>query len=248
MKQFFRYVLLALVLIAVALISALTAMRFAIHGREVAVPKLVGLNPMEAERVAVANGLLLVVENRFYSPEVPEGRIMTQVPAAGEKVRRGWRVRVAESLGPQRVTIPDVSGQSLRAAEMNLVRRGLEVGSVSYVHLPDTTSEQVVGQSPAPSATGVVSPKVNLLVAIPPEHTLSAYVMPDLVGMDIDQAARVVAEAGLKFGEIKTVASGGATVGTPPQSARKNPVIVRHFPAPGQQVFAGSSVNFEVVR
>ena len=35
--------LLALVLVIVAMVSALTAMRFAIHGQEVAVPPLVGL-------------------------------------------------------------------------------------------------------------------------------------------------------------------------------------------------------------
>jgi hypothetical protein len=36
MKSFFRLILLALVLLVVALISALTAMRLAIHGHEVA--------------------------------------------------------------------------------------------------------------------------------------------------------------------------------------------------------------------
>src|SRR5512146_703260 len=98
MRQFLRYLALALVLIMVALVSALTAMRMAIHGREVAVPKLVGLTPAEAERQAVSNGLLFAVESRFYSTEVPAGRISSQVPQAGAKVRRGSRVRVAESL------------------------------------------------------------------------------------------------------------------------------------------------------
>jgi eukaryotic-like serine/threonine-protein kinase len=45
MRQFFRMLLLALVLMTVALISALTAMQMAIHGREVAIPKLVGMSP-----------------------------------------------------------------------------------------------------------------------------------------------------------------------------------------------------------
>ena len=38
MKRFFRFVFFTLVLMVVALVSALTTMRFAIHGREVAVP------------------------------------------------------------------------------------------------------------------------------------------------------------------------------------------------------------------
>ena len=53
------------------------------------------------------------------------------MPAAGEKVRRGWRVRVAESMGPQREIIPAVIGNSERAAELNIRRRGLDLLGVS---------------------------------------------------------------------------------------------------------------------
>src|SRR5271169_6192571 len=119
MRQFFRMLLLTLVLMTVALISALTAMRFAIHGREVAIPKLVGMSPFEAERASAALGLQVVIERQFYSADIPEGKIMTQMPQPGTKVRRGWSVRVAQSLGPLRVAIPDVTGGSERIAELN---------------------------------------------------------------------------------------------------------------------------------
>ena len=62
MKSFFRILLLSLVLVMVALISALTSMRFAIHGRQVEVPKLVGLTPEEAVRSAEEQGLALKVD------------------------------------------------------------------------------------------------------------------------------------------------------------------------------------------
>src|SRR6185312_12018739 len=116
MKTFLRFVLLALILVSVAMVSALTAMRFAIHGREVAVPKLVGLTQAAAEQQANSNGLILEVENRFYSADVPSGRLLSQSPSAGSLVRRGWKVRVAESLGPQKAEVPDLVGQSARAA------------------------------------------------------------------------------------------------------------------------------------
>ena len=95
MRQFFRMLLSALVLMTVALISALTAMRLAIHGREVTIPKLVGMSPFEAERAGAASGLQVVVERQFYSPGIPEGRIMTQMPPperrCGEDGRFAWR-------------------------------------------------------------------------------------------------------------------------------------------------------------
>ena len=83
MKAFFRIVVMGLVLIAVALVSALTAMSIAIHGGEVNVPDLAKLTPAEAERICLNNGLLTVVDGQFYSPSVQEGRIVSQSPTAG---------------------------------------------------------------------------------------------------------------------------------------------------------------------
>src|ERR1700704_4671673 len=111
MKSFIRFAILALVLVTVALVSALTAMRFAIHGQEIAVPALVGLSPAEAERAVAGMGLQIEIERQYYSPQIPEGKIMSQLPLPGTKVRRGWQVRVAQSLGPMRIAIPDVAGQ-----------------------------------------------------------------------------------------------------------------------------------------
>ena len=42
MRNLLRYFFMTLVLLIVALLSALTAMRLAIHGREVAVPEQLG--------------------------------------------------------------------------------------------------------------------------------------------------------------------------------------------------------------
>ncbi|MGE5054502.1 MAG: PASTA domain-containing protein, partial [Acidobacteriota bacterium] len=133
MKSAVRFVLLALVLLVVAMVSGLTAMRFAIHGQEVTVPALVGMSPAEAEREVAGLGLQMTIERQYYSPEVAEGKIMSQLPLSGTKVRRGWQVRVAQSLGPTRVAIPDVTGESEHAAELNIRRRGLDVASLAQV-------------------------------------------------------------------------------------------------------------------
>src|SRR5579872_5781247 len=118
MKTLIRYALRALVLLVVAMSSAVITMMFAIHGHEVAVPDLVGKTAAEARKLTEADGLELSVESQYYSPKIPQGRILSQLPPAGMKVRSGWQVQIAESLGPQRVVIPDVLQQSERAAEM----------------------------------------------------------------------------------------------------------------------------------
>src|SRR5580704_7056964 len=164
MKAVLRFAMLALVLVVVAMVSALTAMRFAIHGQEVAVPPLVGLAPADAEREVGGLGLQISIERQYYSPQIPEGRIMSQLPMPGMKVRRGWQVRVAQSLGPTRVAIPDVTGQSEHAAELNIRRRGLDVASMAEVQSPGIPADQVLAQSPSANATQVLAPKISLLV------------------------------------------------------------------------------------
>ncbi len=234
MRRFFRYVLLALVLLTVTVLSAMMTMRMAIHGREVATPKLVGLSMEEAERTTASNGLLLDAESRFYSDTVPEGRVVTQLPAPGTRVRRGWKMRVALSLGPQRAIIPDLTGQSPRAAEINVRRRGLDVGAVAVAHIPETAPDQVLAQSP-PANAASSSPKVNLLVSAPEES--QAYVMPNLVGRHLPEATQAVQQAGLKLGSVATSAA-ASTPGT----------ILRQSPPAGQRVTPGMSVNLEVAK
>src|ERR1039458_1476167 len=251
MRQFFRMLLLALVLVTVALVSALTAMRLAIHGREVAIPKLVGMSPFEAERAGAASGLLVVVERQFYSPDIPEGKIMTQMPPPGTKVRRGWSIRVAQSLGPQRVAIPDVTGGSERIAELNIRRRGLSLGSVAHVNLPDVPLDQVISQSPPANASGVPAPKISALVSDGPEPLI--YVMPNLTGQPLGSAMLALQDAGIKVGKVSVLPPPSPLE---PQTAPVAPsavsepsaasMIVTQTPAPGQKIVAGSAVNFEV--
>ena len=255
MRQFFRMLLLVLALMTVALISALTAMRLAIHGREVTIPKLVGMTPFEAERAGAASGLQVIVERQFYSADIPEGRIMTQMPPPETRVRRGWSVRVAQSLGPQRVEIPNVTGGSERVAELNIRRRGLSLGSIAHLHLQGAPLDQVISQSPPANASGVSAPKISLLVSDGPETPV--YVMPNLTGQPLGSAMLALQDAGIKIGKV-SVLPPTSSLPSPgePQTAPVAPsavsepspasMIVTQAPAPGQKIAAGSAVNFEV--
>ena len=243
--------LLALVLMTVALISALMAMQLAIHGREVTIPKLVGMSPFEAERAGAASGLQVVVERQFYSADIPEGKIMTQMPPPGTIVRRGWSIRVAQSLGPQRVAIPDVTGGSERVAELNIQRRGLSLGSVAHVNLPDAQLDQVISQSPPANASGVSAPKISLLVSDGPEAAI--YVMPNLTGQPLGSAMLALQDAGIKVGKVSVLSppspgelQAAPVTPSPLSEPSAASMIVTQTPAPGQKIVAGSVVNFEV--
>lgn len=240
LRKLFKYAFRALILLLVFLSSALLAMRFAIQGREVRVPRLIGLTPAEGERLANSNGLVLSVESRFYSSAVPAGRIVSQAPAPDATVRRGWKLRVAESLGPQRAAVPNLIGQSQLAAGINISRRGLEMGSVSTIHLPGTQPEIVVAQNPPPDATEAVSPKVDLILSA--NDNAQHYIMPNFVGSSLQTAMASLKNAGFIPGKVRPVSSAeGGSASAAPGS------IVRQSPAAGQKVTAGATISFDVV-
>ncbi len=234
--------MLALVLVVVALVSALTAMRFAIHGQEVEVPTVIGLTPSDAERSVAGLGLEIQVERQYYSPTIPEGRIMTQMPLPGTKVRRGWQLRVARSMGPQRVSIPDVTQQSERAAELNIRRRGLEVGSTAEIQLPGTPADRVLAQSPPANASQVSAPQTNL----------------NCVGQPLGSVSRSLQDAGFRLGTVSMArpqsnaasnsdtASGAPSISLAPQQPSPASIVVTQWPPAGQKVLAGAVLNFEV--
>ncbi len=254
MKSAFRFALLALVLVIVAMVSALTAMRFAIHGQEVAVPAIVGLAPAEAERAVSGLGLQISIERQYYSPQIPEGRIMSQLPLPGTKVRRGWQLRVAQSLGPTRVAIPDVTGQSEHAAELNIRRRGLDVVSMAEVEAAGIPADQVLAQSPPANASQVAAPKISLLTTAAAQP--QAFVMPSFVGQPLGSVNRTLTDAGFKLGNVSvaavpSLAGDAANPAAPalavvPAEVSPASIIVSQAPAAGQKVVAGTAVNFEV--
>jgi eukaryotic-like serine/threonine-protein kinase len=238
-EKIFRYFLLGLMLLMVATLSALTAMRFAIHGGEVRVPKIVGMTPEAAGALLSDRGLIMDVQDRFYSPEISEGKIMSQAPSPEAVVRRAYRVRVAVSLGPQRALIPDLIGKSGRTAEISVQRRGLEVGTVAVLHLPDVPPDQVVAQSPAPNANTMTSPKVSLLVSAPADD--ASYVMPNFVGAHLADASQAISDVGLRIGKIEGLDS--MKMDQKPSSGL---IIARQSPAPGARVSPGMTVTLAV--
>ncbi|HVN94319.1 MAG TPA: PASTA domain-containing protein [Terracidiphilus sp.] len=249
--RFFRIASLLLVLVAVCLLSAILTMHFAIHGAEVQVPNLKEMTTADARSVAAGMGLNLDVDHRYYSGDVAAGHILTQSPAPGTVVRREWRVRVAESLGAQKVDVPDTLGANERVAELELRRAGLQVGEVA--HLPDGAAAEgtVIAQDPPPHAQGIEQPSVSLLVAAPDDETPDGYVMPDLTGMPLAGA-----EAALKKVGIKAEAPSYVNEAVPPVGSGDAPIkppirpgdVVAQSPSAGTRVDQTTTVKLTVAR
>jgi hypothetical protein len=199
MKRFFTVALTVVAMSLVAILTAMISLRLAIHGREVAVPDLAGLSDTDAAAAARRLGLNVSVENRFYSAAVTANHVLSQAPIAGSRVRRGWQVRVTESLGGQHVAAPDLTGAGERPAMLMLSRLQLTLAPEAHIPAPGPTGI-VVAQSPPPNTADVAGPQVSLLVSGPePDPSTFAYVMPRIIGMRVAAAAQLLASAGLRL-------------------------------------------------
>lgn len=189
-----RMGLLAFLLASAAFLSAITAMRFAIHGREVNMPNLVGKSVTEATQMLGSRGLLLRVADRVYS-DLPINVVVRQTPPPGMLMKVSQQAHVILSLGQRQLTIPALEGKSLRASRIELLRTGLQIGEISNLHLADAASDTVVIQNPRPGSSAA-SPRVDLLVSEGASEP--AYVTPHLIGMNEGDASRRLDLAGLR--------------------------------------------------
>jgi beta-lactam-binding protein with PASTA domain len=249
--NFFQIASLVMVLIAVALGAAIITMHFAIHGAEVQIPSLKGMTVADARSQTTGLSLNLEVDNRYYSSDVAPGHILTQSPPPGSVVRREWHVRVAESLGPQKVEVPDTVGVDQRVAALKLRRVGLSVGATAQLPYSKAPEGMVLAQDPPARAQGISGPSINLLVAAPDDTAPDGFVMPDFAGTPIVVAQTTLAKVGLMVTTPTYVDAAIPPVGSD-NAPLKPPVtpgsVVSQQPIAGARVDANTPVRLTVAK
>jgi beta-lactam-binding protein with PASTA domain len=236
--NFFQVGSLVMLLVAVALLAAIATMHFAIHGAEVQVPALKDMTVAEARSHTSGLGLDLDVDNRYYSGDVAAGHILSQSPAPGTVVRREWRVRVAESLGPQKVEVPETVGQDERVAALRLRRVGLEVGITARIPWSGAAEGAVLAQDPPAHAQGIAQPSINLLVAAASTDAPDGFVMPNLNGLPVVAAQAELTRVGIqstaKFVDVPVGPIGKE--GTAPVLPLRPGAVIAQQPPAGSRV------------
>jgi serine/threonine-protein kinase len=226
-----RIALLVFILASAAFLSAITAMRIAIHGREVTMPNLVGTNVTEASKTLQSRGLILRVADRVYN-EQPMNVVVRQTPPAGLLMKVSQQAHVVLSLGQRQLQIPLLEGNSLRASRIELLRAGLQIGEVSSVENPSQPLDTVLIQNPRPGA-GAATPRVDVLVAQAPHE--NAYVMPHLIGLTEPDA-----QHGLDVAQLRRKAN-YVTAPQWPHGA-----VIDQSPAAGSRIPSSSTIELTI--
>ncbi len=249
-SRWFRISMVMLAASTVALLSGLITMRLAIHTAEVEVPNLSGMTVDEAGATSTSALLNLTVENRFYSTTVPAGRILSQSPAAGSTVRKGWHMRVTESLGPQQATIPNAVGMNEHDAGMAIRRASLDMGTLAYLPASGPV-DTVLAQTPPADAQGIEKPEIGLLLSQAETAAPKAWVMPNLVGLSYSAANARMKELDLHVWAIVPQPAPPAAdpLGTPPPPPVvliPAGVVVTQTPAAGTRVSAADNPHVKM--
>lgn len=226
-----RMTLLVFILASAAFLSAITAMRVAIHGREVTMPNLVGKKVSEANQLLRSSGLVLRVADRVYS-ELPANVVVRQTPTAGLLMKVSQQAHVVVSLGQRELTIPRLAGTTLRISRIEMLRAGLQIGEVSNISIANEPPDTVVMQNPKPG-TGAATPRVDVLVSQGDRD--KAYVMPHLVGLNETDAQHRLDLASLRR-KVNLVAA--------PQWPHG--AVIDQMPAGGSRIAANSAVELTV--
>ena len=235
-KRLLGYAAYGMVLSAAFVGASYLSFSSFIRGGETTVPNLVGLEPDEASTLLSEMQLELDIEGREprYDEQVPAGRIAIQDPRPGSAVKEGSRVSAVLSLGAELVTVPDLRGQAVQAAQVTLAAVGLTLGRTVQIYSADARSGMVAEQSPPAGSEVGRSSAIELYVNA--DNPASVFLMPDLVYRDHETVRRFLDGRGFRVGSVKFEVYEGIPAGT----------VLRQFPLAGHPVGRGEVISMVV--
>jgi serine/threonine-protein kinase len=196
---------------------------------DAAVPTVAGMPQDEAEQALEDAGFQSRVE-RVFDDEVRNGRVVGTSPPAGTTLERGSEVTLQVSRGPEKVEVPDVTGDSEDNARSALEGAGLRVGEITREE-SDEAPGTVIEQSPAAGEQVAKGAAVNLTVAQPTE-------IPDVVDLTEEEAQAELEDAGFEVRVRDQAITDPAEEG----------IVLEQTPAAGEERRQGSRVTIVVGR
>ena len=198
---------------------------------EARVPDLQGQSRNEARKALSELGFE-IEEERTFSDEIGENRVVESRPAAGTSLERGLPVTLVISRGKERIAVPKVVGTKEAEARTTLEDAGFKV-TVKDKESTDQPAGTVLAQDPKAGGRAVNGSTVTITVAKEPERID----VPDVTGKPEGEA-------------IEELSSAGFTVRTVPKEVKSpddDGVVLEQAPAPGKAK-KGSRVTITVGR
>ena len=165
-------------------------------------PNLIGAPFSTATSALTAAGLNLGLITQAFSPTVPDGTVVSQVPAAGSPTSPGAYVNLTVSYDySQLMNIPNIVGDTQVAAISAILSAGFSIGSISEASSNMAPVGTVFLQSPLPGAVLSPTTPVSFSISTGPVGPQS-FVVPNVFGLTQSAASSAITAAGLTVGTV----------------------------------------------
>ena len=173
---------------------------------QVSVPDLRGMTKDQAQKALTDAGLKASEGDTVYSSDVEEGKVAEQSIAAGNSAKKGDTVTYHLSKGEEKVTIPNVVGQSQSNATSRLEAAGFAV-DIAYQESTSVEKGNVISQS----ATGTAAKGSTITLTI--SSGAGSATIPNVVGQTQNDAIAALQAAGFNY-SVEQMSSSTVTKGT----------------------------------
>jgi beta-lactam-binding protein with PASTA domain len=206
------------------------------HADTVKVPKVIGLNFIEAKDIIENGGLEIIQGEMKYDESIPIGQIMDQNPPADETVKYGRRIYVTICGGEMLSEVPNLKGKSMRDAKFTLEQRGLKLGETVRKNTNEFPADFVVSQVIQPGSKLKKNSTIDLILSDGP--TIGDLLVPNTVSKNLDEAKKIIADSKLKIGKITYQTNNDLPPGQ----------IIDQYPKSGKSANENTAVDLFVAR
>ncbi len=209
------------------------------HGESIIVPDIVGLEYADLEEFLTDRNLRFEINaDSDYTSEFPPLAVLKQFPEAGNKVKENRKIFITlNAINPPEVRMPNLVDGSLKNAEMLLESYGLIRGEIIYKPDParNAVLEQLYEGKPIEPGT-LVSKGSRIDLEVGDGIGRQIFEMPDLKGMELEEARILILGSSLRVGEIMFVLSDEDLPGT----------VISQSPLADRMVRVGRTVDLWV--
>ncbi len=232
-NRLYTFGLYALIFLALFFLAANLTTQIFLKGETITVPDLQGKTIQEAKNDLSKLRVSIEVKSTQFSSDTARGRVVSQDPKSGARLKVFQSVQVVVSRGSELVTVPKVTGLAMESVGAALAEAGLRKGAVTLVHNP-TAAGRVLVQFPPAETEAFRDSAVDILVSQGGED--DKFVMPDLISRQGETVRKALTQMGFRVSITGSAYYPGLDPG----------IIIRQFPPRGFPVQRMTLVTIEV--
>jgi serine/threonine-protein kinase len=234
MRKLLAYTIAILIFFVIGLLLAnFIIMPAIVHmGKEITVPN-VGNIPLDSAMQILNNtGLQGVVVERRHDHIIEEGKIIIQEPLPDTRVKKGRIINLTVSLGTETITVPFLTGVDLAKGIQIIEKLGFAVSDIDSILSDSIPRGKIIRTIPEFETEMKKGEEIKIIIS-----KGMILKMPNLVGMNINDAQAALKRMDLIIKEITEVEGSGA----------KGTIMVQN-PEPEMVVNSGDSVSLMVIK